>query len=868
MTAINVLGISLALGFPWLSGWLLLVAVAAYAGPARENNALNLGLAFFIGQLLLVLGMWLSDRLLGHWSIWPPLTIFFLTGAAATLLRQRIQRPAANPEELSPLIGDNSESTRQSPAGRLMTICLLALCALHLGLTAVEILHRPVFPWDGWLNWMYRAKAWFFADAWLAFDTPAMWFSGVRENAYAVAGNHYPPLLPLTAVWMALTTGGWSETLINLPTLCAGIAMGLAIFGLGRETGLARPTSALATYLFLSLPLVGAHLSLAGMADVWMAGFAGLGFALIFSGLYRQNRLWLGVGILLLATSRLVKLEGVVWLLAGLLFTSLVRWPRSTLAAIAACAVLAAGLSVSGINHLELPVLGAIGIVDGRLQIPLIGSYALANWELLDDYRDNFLRGGSWHLLWAGLAVMLALLLRYREWRLAGTIAAGLLSLAAALLFIFQFTENGAWAEDWSAINRLPLHFAPFLALALAIGVQRLHDIALPACTMFKVAIFGISGAALGVAFAWMASEASRGESGAVHRIETSALTAVIGKVARDSDESLVYTAFQDGVAVVTSGPISLDAKAASLITVFSAGENREAFNFFWRNSQSSGELHSVFVDGRGELTLDLGDHEEWQGTIREIGITAFDDGNSLSLQGITIAPNNAAAQRRKALADWITPNSWSQRSVNWVDAGAATTQIALPTLLALAVTAAAMMILLLQTTWSRTGLSVGLTVALLAWLVLDTRWLVSRLTLGAETASIYPAATAKALIFGGDERVYASTESARAAIDRASEDNAFPPVVVVGSENDADKFQRLRARYHLLPLAGLEVAGPTSLRGAPADYALVLKSAFRQPATPDNIAKLWLSGLATGSWTVLYDQESGALLSYAGTGH
>jgi hypothetical protein len=519
-----------------------------------------------------------------------------------------------------------------------------------------------------------------------------------------------------------------------------------------------------------------------------------------------------------------------------------------------------------GIDHLNLPLLGPIGVVDGRLQIPLIGSYALANWELLDDYRDNFLAGGSWHLLWSGLVIATVLLLRYRQWQLVGKIGAGLFSLGLAMLFIFQFTENGAWAEDWSAINRLPLHFAPFLALVLAVAVEQLYRLSSPARMPIAIGIYGVAALTLALSFLLFTSNASRDEDGVENVISANTLTAVIGKVAPGPDESLVYDTFQDGIAVVTSGPVTFAADAASLITVSSGGDNQEAFNFFWRNDQAPGELHSVFVDTRGDFSVDLGDDARWNGRILEIGITAFDDGRSLTLQSVTIAPNNAAAQRKKALADWLAPNSWSQRSVNWIDAGSSTAVLSLPLVLALGVLVAAGVVIVLRGDWSRSGLGAGLAIAVLAWLLLDARWLASRLSMSVASTTTYPLVQAKAFDFGGDARVYQQARRVHELlIDPERLDDpgdSRPQIVLVSSERAADLFQRLRGRYHLLPLAALDIESPERAMATPAQQALILKSAFRQPGAEDLVANTWLTSLGADAWSIRYDAKGSALLS------
>ena len=48
-------------------------------------------------------------------------------------------------------------------SSRVLTVALLLLIGLHLWLSALEIFNRPVYPWDAWLVWLYRAKAWYFS---------------------------------------------------------------------------------------------------------------------------------------------------------------------------------------------------------------------------------------------------------------------------------------------------------------------------------------------------------------------------------------------------------------------------------------------------------------------------------------------------------------------------------------------------------------------------------------------------------------------------------------------------------------------------------------------------------------------------------
>jgi hypothetical protein len=78
---------------------------------------------------------------------------------------------------------------------------------------------------------------------------------------------------------------------------------------------------------------------------------------------------------------------------------------------------------------------------------------------------------GNWNLLWILVAVGLfsglkpvnkssAVASRYRIRRFGLSF---ILIFLATQLFIFGLTEQGRWAETFTAINRLPLHFIPAL---------------------------------------------------------------------------------------------------------------------------------------------------------------------------------------------------------------------------------------------------------------------------------------------------------------------------------------------------------------------------------------------------------------------
>ena len=359
-----------------------------------------------------------------------------------------------------------------------MTVAI-ALMVIHLVFITVEIFTQPLYPWDAWLAWIYRAKAWYMSGGMTDMVSAKEWASATATNVYTMDAWQYPLFTSVIPYWAALSLGRWSETLVNLPVLFAGLAMGMALYGQCREQGLGIMTSLVACYIFYSIPIIGTHLALAGYADIWMAGYAGLGFVALMRGLitakgFTSAGLQTALGLLMILFSAWVKNEGAVWFLAalGMIMLASCR-PRVPLLALTVAVVVVLLAHTIGIDHLDIPQLGKLGLVDGRLVIPFIGSFRLETHNVLRVYWDNFFSMGSWNLFW--LAVAGSLFLGFRTYRLPvgrrakRTALSLILVFIAVQLFIFGLTDQGLWADTYTAINRLPIHFVPALLFAVLI---------------------------------------------------------------------------------------------------------------------------------------------------------------------------------------------------------------------------------------------------------------------------------------------------------------------------------------------------------------------------------------------------------------
>lgn len=347
------------------------------------------------------------------------------------------------------------------PLWRVLWVLLLALVALRLAVLADEAALRPVFPWDAWSAWAVKPKSWMLlghADAYVPMQE---WLANPAAPTRTMMAWNYPELLAWIEVWFASGAGGWNEPLVDLAWCGALVAFGLALYGHARGFGL-RPWVAMALlYALVSLPLIDAHVALAGYADLWIAVALGLAMVAWARWLaFGQRAQWLlGVGFALCLPA--FKLEGAIWLLTFMavvvfdLVPARRRWPGAGgLAVLVALGLLLGGLPLLG--------LGWVHVAWGEVEIPGVASYALGWHPVGGAMLASLFTLPNWHLLWYALPLLVAL-----RWRaLRGDHAAqrlGLLVLLqlAFLFLLFFLTSAATWAEDFTSVNRLILQVVP-----------------------------------------------------------------------------------------------------------------------------------------------------------------------------------------------------------------------------------------------------------------------------------------------------------------------------------------------------------------------------------------------------------------------
>ncbi|MBL0038739.1 MAG: hypothetical protein IPP36_09315 [Nitrosomonadales bacterium] len=305
---------------PWLFGVVWLRAPWLRATGVTWPTLLGYG--YLGGILLTTLVMRLLNALeirLGFFSI--GLALLLLTVAGAWLGRKepwRIRRPGADWHSL---------------AGwrKIVYAIVLAAIVIRLAGLGLEIMWRPLFPWDAWSQWATKARVWYELGHLAKFVPADIWLSGQLAGAYTDAAPHYPPAIPLIQVWMSYSLGRWDDTLMNLPWLLCAAALGLAFYGQARQWQVSPLFALMFTYFLLSLPILDVHVALAGYADLFMGAFYGLA-AMAFFHWARKRDFWQGAMALLFGLGCiLIKQPGIAWALTFLPALLIVFMPRAGL---------------------------------------------------------------------------------------------------------------------------------------------------------------------------------------------------------------------------------------------------------------------------------------------------------------------------------------------------------------------------------------------------------------------------------------------------------------------------------------------------------------------------------------------------------
>jgi hypothetical protein len=436
---------------PWAAGtaWLRFVSKGE---PMPWTTALGYG--HFIGILALTMLMRATTLAGMSWSFVMLATLLVGFGAIS------VWRGRGHWDEAVAAPALRSEWHDIGRAKRWIAWILLAAVAVRLAGLLLEIVWRPLFPWDAWMQWATKARVWFEFRRIVPFEPFDVWLAGDPARVFIDPAPGYPPTVPLLQVWSCLALGRWDDALMNVPWFACGVALALAFYGQIRAWGASAFLAAVGTYLLMTIPFVDTHVALAGYAELHMAALYGLA-AMAFFLWARDHDPRQGWLALVLALSLpLVKKPGVFWLASFVPAYLVLLRPRLALIALSVAAT--AGLAV-------MLLLRETGI--------RIFNYSLTGegdaHEITIALAQNLFEMGNWNLFfWLLPATMFAAWRHLFDGPLA--VMTAMVGFGAYFLaIVFYFSIAGDWVSDFSTVNRAVFHMVPLAAFYLLALVER-----------------------------------------------------------------------------------------------------------------------------------------------------------------------------------------------------------------------------------------------------------------------------------------------------------------------------------------------------------------------------------------------------------
>lgn len=455
--ALTWLHLTLVHLLPWAGGFVLSRFLLGLRG--QGALALHLGIGGAVGMPLAAAGLWLVSAAGVPMTMPVALIATLLVGVALATPLWLVGRKLGG-AELSSVVAKRSEQLDAQRLSRILIVVIAALVLLRFVSLLPDVTQRPLFPWDAWKTWAWKARVWFENRELLPFLSSGHWETAGADR-YVIDGVDHPDFISLVFLWSALALGEWNDRLIGLAWLFAGIWSCLMTWGVLRFAGLPRVLSWLGCYLLISLPMVASHIALFGYADIWV-----MLYLQVFSVglvLWARRPCW-QFGLLMLTAAGMMVLTkdtGGYWLPALAMGVIATRLSDRLLSWSAAVAILLLGVVVwQGFDPMAWLSAGRY-----TLNLQPLG-------EVLPAIARHMFVWLDWHLLW--FLVPLAFVgafrfglhnpqLRAVLWLcvlLLGTVFAGFLA-----------TRAGQYAVIGTLFSRVLLQAAPaFILLIVMVG--------------------------------------------------------------------------------------------------------------------------------------------------------------------------------------------------------------------------------------------------------------------------------------------------------------------------------------------------------------------------------------------------------------
>ena len=462
---IEVLRVILCLVLPAITGALLISC--CWRGSGWHYRFALIGMAFQVGMVGVICGYVLLDRSGVGLSFGWNLTLQLgLAAMLACVAAWRWRQSNSGTELHSFPVSGWGEL---SPGLRLVVIAVVAWLVLRLLGILLEVLVRPLYPWDAWYAYGMQAKAWFYYPELGAIKNGWPWFASI-DPALTAGGTRHPPGIGLMQLWMLQSFGRYDDALMNLPWPLAMASIGLALFGILRIIGVGLLFSLGAVTVLMTLPVVNTQAVLAGYGDLWI----GLYLLLALSGFVLARRHGYGCyGITLVGIAGMLSIKETAWLwapvLAAGILASYVRLRWLFLTGLIGVAGFIAFLWWRD-EPMRVSTLGRLGFADGDWVFPskigLQVSQEVTMWPALLQHLFVY---DNWHLFWYLVPIFSIMALWYaRMDRALLSVVITALGGLAVLIGFFAFSSMGEAVISGTSVNRLLLHLVPAFVLMAA----------------------------------------------------------------------------------------------------------------------------------------------------------------------------------------------------------------------------------------------------------------------------------------------------------------------------------------------------------------------------------------------------------------
>ena len=556
------------------------------------------------------------------------------------------------------------------------TFCLCFIAG-YLALILLSNMSRPVFPWDAFTTWMFRAKAWVTADQAVDFVTLNEWLAS--GSGFTLPAAHYPIAISAIAAFAAALSGGWSDQAAGIPWFFVMAASALIMAGLCRLQVPNRPiAAAVGATLLVTSPLVHWHGLLAGYADIWVMGTSGMGLAGICLWAQSKARSTLAASLLLLVLGCLWKSEGWLWLMLGCaVVLTLSVWRRLPPWAFVALALTA--VSLGFVQPVDLGPFGRWGVTESTLSAGLLGDFDARPFNPAPAFLEMSILQGNFLMLIPlyGIALAMLLIRDAREY-------SGYLLMALCLMavhgVIFGLSEYSLYAETGTAINRFLLQNLPVLivtitaiwqsrapvsdpATARADGSQDAPRRWLPAVVAGTGLIVTLA-AALPLTLKLSSWGTPQPTAATTQNVAAAALQPMVGDL-NASEEGYRFSGANIPVGVASIPLPQRRAIQPRYVVSHAWMQAPGKLSFYWINAEEPG-VHSTPLPLSGGSILDMSTYQDfWQKPIQEMGFLAKPgDFHQAAIESVTLTDSLLDAIPA-LIHHWTTPAPLSHRIIN-----------------------------------------------------------------------------------------------------------------------------------------------------------------------------------------------------------